>query len=255
MKRHINLVNLTRCSLSVMLGLVLLWMGVTKVYLYYVTPRTLPYLYFAALLLLVMGGYSFTQRHAYTHVQRFTPLLVLLIPLLLLLFSTYDANLWRAPLFPLANDTSSDLSIQQETYSMTMAGYEGHVLHGYNAQTKSIDVTEAETYYWLSEIYTDPTPFLDYTVRTMGQVLSDPEYFTPGCFSPTRQLMTCCVSDLYTIGFKCQYDHVPLLTDGDWVAVTGTLQMVDLATSQELRLIVDTVTPCNPPTDPYVYAY
>ena len=255
MKKSINFANMAQFGVSMLLGLGLLWMCFTKVYLHYVTPRTLPYLYFAALLLLVMGGYSFSQRYTLSHVKRYTPLLVLVIPLLLLGYSTYDANLWRTPLFPKENSVSDALLIQQETYSMTMPGYEGRVLHGYNAQTKTINVTEDETYYWLSEIYTDPTPFLGYTLHTMGQVLTDSKYFALGCFSPTRQLMTCCVADLYTIGFKCQYDDARSLTDGDWVTVSGTLQMVDVEASQELRLVVDSVIPCNPPTEPYVYAY
>lgn len=92
-------------------------------------------------------------------------------------------------------------------------------------------------------------------IHTMGQVLTDPQYFPQGCFSPSRQLMTCCVADLFTIGFKCQYEYTDTLTDGEWISVTGKLTMVDMEEYQELQLIVDTVEPCDPPLEPYVYAY
>lgn len=255
MKKSINFPFLARGCLSVLLGLGLLWLSVTKVYKHYVTPRTLPYLYFAAVLLLIMGIYAFTQIHRQAHVKRYTPLLALLIPLLLLGYSTYDANQWRVPLFPqesLANDSATALA---ETYTMTLPAYQGRELHGYSAAEKSIVVPQEETYWWLSEIYNDPAAFVGFSIHTMGQVLTDPQYFPQGCFSPSRQLMTCCVADLFTIGFKCQYEYTDTLTDGEWISVTGKLAMVDMEEYQELRLIVDTAEPCDPPLEPYIYAY
>ena len=255
MKKNVNMAYVAQGALCVLLGLCLLWLCLTRVYLQYVTPRTLPYLYFAAALMLVTGLYAFARVHTRAHVKHYLPLLMLLIPLLLIGYSTHDANQWGAPLFPMVDSETVDPQLQQQTYTMTIPAFENRVLHGYNEQAQTIYVLEDETYWWLSEIYNNPQPFLGYTIHTMGQVLTDPAFFPEGCFSPARKLMTCCVADLFTIGFKCQYDDVQSLKEGEWVTVTGKLAMVNLEESQELRLVVDTVTAANPPAEPYVYAY
>ena len=253
MKRSINMPALAQGMLCVLLGLALLWLCLTHVYMQYVTPRTLPYLYFAAALLLVMGAYAFTRLRVRSHIRRYAHLLVLLIPLLLLGYATWQGKLWSSPLLPTQQSVSAG-SVSGE-YTMTIDGFQGRVLHGYDPQTQQISVSQEETYWWLSEIYTDPTPFLGFTISTMGQVLKDPAYFPQGTFSPTRKLMTCCVADTYIIGFKCQYAQADGLADGDWVSVRGKLALVGQGTDQELRLVADSVTPAAPPQQPYVYAY
>ena len=251
MRARIHPAYLAQGVLSLLLGLMLAWLCATRAYLHYVTPRMLPYLCLAALLLLITGVYALTRVYTLSHVRRYTPLLTLLVPLLLLLYSTYDANLWQSPLFPGDADSVSD---GRGNYAMTIAGFEGRQLSGYDAAAKTINVSPEQTYLWLSEIYTDPTPFLGFTVHTVGQVLTDPQYFGAGEFSPSRKLMTCCVADLYTIGFKCSVPAGVTVHDGEWVAVTGKLQMVDANGGQEVRRAADTVEPCEPPADPYVYA-
>ena len=64
------------------------------------------------------------------------------------------------------------------------------------------------------------------------------------------------MADLYSVGFKCQYDQVQALSADAWVMVTGKLTMVDTGGgAQELRIVLDTVKTCAAPDEPYVYAY
>lgn len=255
-KRAINPARLAEGCVALVLGLGLLWLAVTKNYQHYVTPRTMPYLYFAAAALVVMAVYNFSKLFEVTHIRNYTQMLALLIPLVLLGSSTYVEQLWDAPLFPAGNAALESPTLLDETYTMTATGYEGRVLHGYDPEHQTLTVMEDETYFWLTEIYTDATPFLGFEITTMGQVLKDEKYFPEGdTFSPIRKLMTCCVADLFSIGFKCQYDDVAGLTADEWVTITGKLQMVDLEEYQEMRIVVDSVTPCSPPDEPYVYAY
>ncbi len=256
MKRYINPAQLIQGLLETLTGLAFLWLSITRNYQYYVTPRTLPYLYFAAVLFLLMGSYSFTKVFKLTHTRRYMHLTVLIIPLLLLAASTYDQGLWQAPESQGSYGSEfNDLAYFEETYTMTTPVYFGRVIHGYNKADQTITIMEAETYFWMAEIYNDPTPFLGYTIRTMGQVVINTPYLASDCFAPTRDLITCCVADMYSIGFPCQYDQIDTLTEGDWVSVTGTLAMVDMEEYQELRIIVDTVEDSPPPEVPYVYAY
>lgn len=256
MKKMLNPARLVEGVVALTLGLGLAWLATTQNYQHYVTPRTVPYLYFAAVVLTVIAVYDFSRMFERTHIRNYTQLLALLIPLLLLGTSTNVEQLWDSPLFPVGNTALESPTLLDETYTMTASGYEGRVLHGYDPADKTLTVMEDETYFWLTEIYTDSTPFLGFTITTMGQVLKDTKYFPEGdTFSPIRKLMTCCVADLFSIGFKCQYDDVADLTADDWVTVVGTLEMVDLEESQELRIVVDSVTKCSAPEEPYVYAY
>lgn len=255
MKKVINPARVAEGLVAAALALCLLWLALSRVYLNYVTPRTVAYLYFAAAALLAIGGYNFAHLFEVAHVRRYTQLLALLIPLVLLTASVTAKGLWSTPLFGSTQDAFSGPALQSETYLMLTPAYAGRELHGYDATDRSITVPEAETYFWLTEIYNDPTPFLGFTVHTMGQVLKDSKYFTADCFSPSRKLMSCCVADLFTIGFKCQYSQTQALSEGTWISVTGTLAMVDTDGSSELRLVVDTAEACAAPLEPYVYAY
>jgi len=254
MKKTLNPARLLEGCVALLLALGLLWLAVTKCFQHYVTPRTLPYLYFAAAALAAVAILDFKNLFEIVHVRRYTQLLALLIPLALLAASTNAEGLWDTPLFG-QGDGLENPTLLEQTYEMTAYGYEGRVLHGYDEAGKTITVLEDETYFWLTEIYTDPTPFLGYTLTTMGQVMKDSKFFTWDCFSPVRELMTCCVADTYNIGFKCQYDQTQALSEGDWLTVTGTLEMADADGAQELRLMVTHVEECEPPQEPYVYAY
>lgn len=252
MRRAANPVRLVEGLSAMLLAMCLLWLAVTHAYLHYVTPRTLPYLYFAAAALLAIGALDLAYLYETAHVLRYTQMLALVIPLMLLAGSITQQGLWSLPLFPVAEAGSASTG---EPYAMQAQGYEGRLLHGYDPTTSTLIIPQEETFFWLTEIYSNPTPFLHTTVHTMGKVLKNPKFFTTDCFSPSRELMTCCVADLYTIGFKCQFDAAQALPEGDWVSVTGPLEMVSVNDQQELRLIAQSVEACEPPADPYIYAY
>jgi putative membrane protein len=255
MKRALNPARMAEGATARVLGLCLLWLGLTQAYRHYVTPRTLPYLYFAAAALGAAGVYDLTRMFEAAHVRRYTHLLALLIPLLLLTASISAEGLWDSPLFPDGSGASESPLLFEQTLEMKAAGYEGRVIHGYDAANRTITVLPDETYFWLTEIYTDPTPFLGFTITTTGQVMKNSSYFGTDCFAAVRQLMTCCVADLYSVGFKCQYDQAQALSEDDWVTVTGTLAMADAAGGQELRVLVSRAEACQAPEEPYVYAY
>ncbi len=256
MKRTVNPARLAEGCVALLAALGLLWLAVTQNYRHYVTPRTLPYLYFAAAALAAVAALDLKNLFEVSHVRRYTQLPALLIPLMLLVASVSAEGLWNAPLFPAGGDAAENATLQELTYEMKADGYAGRVLHGYDAARRTLTVPEDETYFWLTEIYTDPTPFLGFTVTTVGKVLKTSGRLAADCFSPVRELMTCCVADTYPIGFKCQYDQTQALAEGEWLSVTGTLAMAAADDgTQELRILVDRVNECAPPEEPYVYAY
>ena len=204
MRKTINPVYLIQGIVMLLAGLFLLWLSATRCYQYYVTPRTLPYLIFAAIMFLAIAAYDFIKIHEVTHVRRYAHLLALLLPLIMLAASTKTLDLWQTPLFPpIQTNMYNDPAYQSEPYTMKAPVYAGKVIHGYDPPNQTITILEAETYFWLIEIYTDPTPFLGYTIHTMGRVMTNTQYLASDCFSPVRKLMTCCVADMFSIGFPC----------------------------------------------------
>ncbi len=253
--KRINLGMLLEGITFFLLGIMLFLMAATGAFMYYVTPRTVPYLYFASVMLALLGIRAFGSLYTRTHVKHYSYLLVLLVPILLIGWSVDNAGILKR----LAQNTSAQGSARTEedknAYVMKQATYAGTVLHGYDAGNKTLTIPQEETYLWLEEIYGNPEPFLGFTVTTMGQVMKDPQYFADGCFSPIRKLMTCCAADLYPIGFICQYGDTAGLTADDWVSVTGTLELMNFEEYSELRIVADRVTPSGPSIEPYVYTF
>ncbi len=253
--KRINVGMLLEGAAFILLGIMLFLMAATGAFMYYVTPRTVPYLYFAAVVLVLLGIHAFGKLFARNHVHHYSYLMVLLVPVLLIGWSVDNAGILKR----LSQNTSAQESARVEdgenAYVMKQATYAGTVLHGYDAANKTLTIPQEETYLWLEEIYNDPEPFLGFTVTTMGQVMKDPQYFADGCFSPVRKLMTCCAADLYPIGFICQYGDTASLTDDAWVSVTGTLELMNFEEYSELRIVAESVAPSEPSREPYVYTY
>lgn len=252
--KKVNISMLAEGIAFSLLGIMLFMMAISGAYMYYVTPRTVPYLYFAGAILILLGVFAFCRLFQRVHIKHYSHLLVLLIPMLLITWSINNDGIIDK-LSASAQEAARMAAAGENTYSMKAEGYIGRILYGYDEKSKRIDISEEETYYWLTEIFNDPEPFLGYTITTMGQVMKDPEYFDQGCFSPVRKLMTCCAADLYPIGFTCEYERSDDLQTDDWVKVTGKLEQKNFEDHSELRIIADSVTNCEASREPYVYPY
>ncbi len=255
--RRINVAMLAEGIAFAMLGAILLVLSVTGTYMYYVTPRTLPYLYFASAMLLALGVFALLRMFEQAHIKTYSHMMVLLVPIILLGWSAVDTGILDRLLTPPSiTSDSEDLTVAGGgAYTMKAVLYQDTQIHGYDPVHRRIVIPEEETYLWLVEIYENPETFLGFTITTMGQVMKDEAYFTEGTFSPVRQLMTCCTADLYPIGFKCEYGDVDSLQADQWVRVTGTLTIKTLSQTSELRILADTVEEVSPAREPYVYAY
>ena len=255
--RKINAAMLAEGIVLSLMSVTLFLLSISGAYMYYVTPRTLPYMYFASALFLLLGMYALRNLFAIEHAKHYSHLMIVLIPLLLIVWSVKDTGIIEN----LALQAQNTANVQaapsngEGEYVMKASSYEGTVLHGYDEKNQTIVIPQEEAYRWLVEIFDNPDPFLGYTITTMGQVMKDPTYFDEGCFSPVRQLMTCCAADLYPIGFVCEYANTDSLTKDDWVTVTGKLQMRSFDTYRELRIVVDSVTPSAPANEPYLFSY
>lgn len=254
--RKVNISMLMEGIAFTLLGIILFLLSITGAYMYYVTPRTIPYLYFASAVLVAMGAYALYNLFSNGHIRSYSHLMILLIPMLLIGWSVNDTGIVeRLAQSAASRKTEFSTSSREHTYTMKASVFKGIVLHGYDDENKCLVIPEEETYYWLVEIFDNPEPFLGFSVTTMGQVLKNPAYFDEGCFSPVRQLMTCCAADLYSIGFTCEYENTDHLQTNAWVSVTGKLELREFEEYSELRIVVEDITPSAPPREPYLYSY
>ena len=141
----------------------------------------------------------------------------------------------------------------------TLVSKTKELLTGYYADTKHIQIDDTQLYSWMIEIMTNLQKYAGWTVTVTGQITKDPTIFEPGTFSPTRQLMTCCIADLSTVGFTCLYNatdpFVDLLKEDKWVTVTGIITEGTFNGFKEPQIQCTTVVSTQPPSDPYLYPF
>jgi putative membrane protein len=135
----------------------------------------------------------------------------------------------------------------------------GTILNGYYADKKEIHISDTEGAVWIKEIEDNTLSYIGWTIYMKGYVVTDPALFGPGMFCPARQLMTCCIADVSIVGFTCRYDvqssFAPIIRDGTWVMVTGTVSQGSYEGQPEPQLLCTSVKSATAPDDPYLYLF
>jgi putative membrane protein len=202
-------------------------------YLEYVAPRVEPYLWFAAVVLLVWAAVSTPWMFRPRHKKRASHCLVLLVPLALLL----------APREALA---ASDVSYRQvrTTTSATRSGL--YVLAGEKKTLPNVTRAPAQSeatppeatpqapespdtifigsddwYFQVSAIQDYPDAYIGRTVKLTGFI-----YRIPGESDViiARLAMTCCVADVVVSGLPFEYAGAENLQNDDWFTLTGVIE-------------------------------
>lgn len=128
-------------------------------------------------------------------------------------------------------------------------------LHGYDGQSRHIDISDLEFYPWLCEMFLHPAMYSGFTVTINAQVYRDPELTQDGEFLASRLLMTCCAADVVPTGIFSRFEGADQLADGRWVSLQGE---VILDTYEGNTIPVISVTSWEDgerPTEPYVYPF
>ncbi len=242
----------------------ILYLLVTGKYLTYVTPRTKPYLYFSAVVMMVWAISNMGKIRRPQHITRVMHCLVFAVPMILILLphSPLDASSVLTAYagggsVPGMTSTSDDPQGAIDNYGEEEAQSVLPVatdLPGIDAAKKRIDIPNDLFYEWLSELFTNTDAYEGYTVSMTGYVLKDPVYFGENEFVPARLAMTCCVADLVPVGMICVYDNLEALQEESWVTVEGILFKGTYLGEIEPQLSVTRVDPASA-LEGYVYAY
>lgn len=177
-------------------------------YISFVTPRTMPYLWFAALVLLALSIAAWFGAFQCTQDSLGRILIVAVLPTLLLSLPLDSAN---------ASTTGANRAIAINASTAA-------ALPGLDTAAKTITIRDDDFGSWFDRIDRHSEQYLGYTVIVEGFVSRDSS-LGPSQFSTSRMLMTCCVLDMTPFGLVTDTSAIPkaLPSDKAWVRVTGTI--------------------------------
>lgn len=107
---------------------------------------------------------------------------------------------------------------------------------------------------WLGAFQTqsDPTTFNGQEASIIGFVYRD-DRFAGDTFMVSRFTVSCCVADAAPIGLIVRWPDSPNLPTDQWVEVKGHFEVGEFNGIQMPILIGETITPTDPPAQPYLY--
>ncbi|MCH4209239.1 TIGR03943 family putative permease subunit [Bifidobacterium sp.] len=178
----------------------------------FVTPRTVPYLWFAAAVLLIFAVTAWLGVFRCTGASLANVLVVGLLPTLLLSlpFDSGGAAL---------TGTNRAIAINSSASAK---------LPGLNVAAKTITIRDDDFGSWFDRIDRNADQYVGYTIIVEGSVSHDSS-LNASQFSVSRMLMTCCVLDMTPFGFVVDTSSnstsspTTMPKDNTWVRVTGTL--------------------------------
>lgn len=279
---------LAEFSACVIFGALLIRLTSNGNYLFYVTPRMKPYLWFAAMVMILWALTALASVRCPRHRIRPYHSLVLIFPLLLFLlphdptdtgaaaFKSQDRSLgFSAPVSVSRTQGipsgPADASAQTATAPVSTSvpdqaadpGFgnwfeEIPDLPGLDKEKRTIDIPDDYFVRWINEFYMNMKEYEGYKISLTGFVLKNPETMNDNEFGQVRMMMSCCVADVIPIGLVCTYDKTSELAEKTWFTVEGELfagqYTVDGNVYDDPEIRVTRITPAEP-VQGYVYPY
>lgn len=250
---------------------------VTGKYLFFVTPRLKPYLYFSVLVVLVWAVSCFLKLPSPQYRLHLNRFLVLVIPTFFLFLPYSAENASENPFTSLTASAGSDTSsvnssstasvneasssteasasaqdsseTQQETAVAQSQTHQIELPSGLDEENRSITVHDEDFYAWILQLCYYPDRYDGFTIHIHGSVYHD-DTMNENEFAVTRLLMTCCVADLSNCGPLCIWDDADTLTPDAWVNVTGTYHYDK---NKGMEITVSDVQSAGPAKEQYIY--
>lgn len=178
-------------------------------YISFVTPRSVPYLVFAAIVLFVFAIAAWLGVFHCTAASLSKTLIVIILPALLL----------SVPL-----DSASASTISSTNRAIAIHATTDKQLAGLDTTKKIITIHDDDFGAWFDRIDQHVEQYLGYTVIVEGFVSKDSSLGSHQ-FSVSRMLMTCCVLDMTPFGFVVNTSSSSTVpSENTWVSVRGTIE-------------------------------
>lgn len=290
MIKKLNSQAALECGCFTFFAFLLLYLTASGKYLFYVTPKMAPYLYFTSAIMLIWAASRLPLLFRPQHRIRAAHCLVLVVPALFLLLphstvSAIQASDYTAGKLTNASvSATSDSAINPEASDNLQsnsedsnsaavpetsgesssadaddsAQYDNSLIEQYGLKREadgSIQISDPEFYPWILEINTNMRRYEGATVTMKSFVLKDDEWMAQDEFLGARLLMYCCAADLTPCGILCKYEDTSTLQNNAWVTICGVIHVVKFLNEDTPEIIVNKITAADKPEDEYVYPW
>lgn len=241
MNRILNKGVLLQSFVGFSFSMTLMYLILTDEVLYYVTPGHKKWLWFLALASLLFSGLSLKNLFSLRRHNIHARLLVLILPMLLILIPHDKTSVHQH-----VKNVIQPAPIQQTIY-------EPAALMGEDSKNKVITIEDREFYLWLKVLFSAPEKYDGYTIKTRGAVFTNAPLLEANQFYISRQLMTCCINDLVTVGFLAEKSDETSFSAGDWVYVEGVIHWDPIGKQNIPTLTVEKIQSTTAPKQIYLF--
>lgn len=265
--RDIDSQALVESGCCFLLSGAIFYLIISRAYLFYVTPKMLPYLCFSVVVFIVWGASNLLKDIKGRFKKKYMHCFILIIPVLMISLAQsaslqetdlggYSSGLLTSEKSDGSKEKNNITSLDEEELEPidNAAGdasmNEGSMLQGLDLENKTITISDNEVYGWLVEIFENSDKYIGFTLIQKGSVYRD-ETFSKNQFSLVRPLMTCCVADVAYIGFICNYESASQLAEDDWIQIEGKIAVHDSV----VQIDISSTVPTEPASEYYVYPF
>lgn len=203
---HANSIDIIQGILFMVLAASMVGFVASGRYITYVTPRTVPYIIAAAIILALFGVASCFAMFHCSMQSLSKSIIVLVIPILLLVI-------------PVESNTQSSAGLSR---AIAIHDSSSTSLTGLDTAKKTITISDDQFGAWYDRIDRNASSYVGYTIILNGFISRDSSVSSKQ-FIASRMLMTCCVLDMTSFGFVVNAGSTNIASDGSWVGVTGKL--------------------------------
>lgn len=239
----------------------------------YVHPRIIPYLIFAAVVmviiaLLLMGNLFNPQKHKVSLLS----MVFFAIPLLMAFtlspksFNSSTGTVGDVQLSggnTVSNETVKTAQSTEDQSNSEASSIESGVEDSAHEKSdessflqNGVIVMNSDNYYeCLCELYADMDQYKGLPIEVVGFVFKENDNFADNEFVPARLMMVCCAADMQPVGLLCQYDQTSQLEADSWVKVSGTIEETEFDGETIPSIVAQKVESAEEPDEAYVYPY
>jgi putative membrane protein len=210
----------------------------------YVHPRYKPFIITAVMLcVLITLILIFTKRT----IQRISSvrIAVLLIPVILLIFTTSSAGRYSDLPQRTSSKVISPMTENDDVPESIMQARE----------SAEIVFSDSFSYMVLQDIYDNPQFYKGKKFSMKGIAMKQKKGGDPDEFAIIRMMMTCCSADLQPIGFICQYGKLSLITHSSWYKIDGNITIQEKRGMDIPVVNVLSFSKAEKPEEEYIYPF
>lgn len=242
----------------------------------YVHPRIIPYLIFAAVVMIIIAlllfGELFKPQRQKLSLISFVLFLMPLLMAFIIPPAIFNSSTGTIGDIQLSGGNALSNSIDgtgQSTENQGDSDRSGEEASSSAPDDSVIENSEetsilqdgvirmnSDNYYnCLCELNDNLDQYIGLPIEVEGFVFKDNDDFTDNEFVPARLMMVCCAADMQLVGLLCQYDQTSRLEADSWVKVSGTIQKAKIDGQTVPGIIAQNVVSAKEPDETYVYPY